>query len=65
MSAPNVTKEENEVFGETPMPIRQTQYAKKIVAKDSKTTVNGLVEALAWKFGKCILKRETLKKIAK
>ena len=63
MGAPNVTQEENETFGEYPMPIRQMQYAKKIVAKDSKTTVNGLVESLAWKFGKCILKRETLKKI--
>lgn len=63
MPAPNVTEEENKIFGKFPLGIRQFQYCKKILVKDPGASVSVLKGATAWKFGKCILKTETLKKL--
>lgn len=60
MSGPNVTAEEEKKYGNEPMPERQVKYCGGILKKNPNTTTTELKEALAWKFGACVLSAETL-----
>lgn len=63
MSAPNVTPEEEKMYGGDPAPVRQTKYAGGILKNKPEATVSDLKEALRWKFGACVLSHEILAKM--
>lgn len=65
MGAPNVTAEENELYKDHTAVERQLQYGKKIVKNNPAVTIKELKGSLAWKFGACLLRRETLAEMVK